>query len=159
MMVQGRIDYINTRDTKVGTTYGIKVNGKEYGLFKDKCPFPEGTVVKFQARENGNFTNVVKGTLEQVEAPTQEATSPSSASNSYDKRQKSIEYQSSRKLAADVLDSLIRAEAVPLPAKDKRYEAVMALLDDLTWQFFEEVDTLEERIEEREFLKAQQEGE
>lgn len=156
--IQGVIDFVNTRQTKVGEVYGIKVNGQEYGLFKTKCPFPQGTLVEFQATQNGNFWNVDKGTLRKVEGEAAAAPAAVQATSTYDARQKSIEYQSSRNLAGQVLASLVAADAIAMPSKtDKaaRYDAMMALLDDLTWQFFEEVDSLQERKEEREFLKQQ----
>lgn len=163
MQVQGRIDYINTRDTSAGTTYDIKVNGVRYGLFKDKCPYPEGSVVKFEVRERGQYKNVVKGSMELVEEVQKEMTGSGgdNGTSFSDKRQTSIQFQNSRNLAGQVLASLVQADAIVMPKTDKaaRYDAMLGLLDDLTWQFFEEVEGLEALREQRAYEQAQLEQE
>ena len=129
--------------------YNIVVNDEWYGYgFKtDGAPnFNEGDNISFNFRANGKFKNIDKQSI-QVNGPA--ASTGGTASNGgttrVDTRQLAIQYQSSRNAAIELTSALLQAGALPLPAKKgEQYDAVIAVVDDLTVKFHSECDTVVE---------------
>lgn len=120
--IQGRVDYINERETKFGTMYSIKVGGTNYGVGKfAPRGIAQGDMVEFDVEYNGNWPNVARGTLRKAEgsAPAQ-AGPPTKAApmkvNSYDDRQTVISKQAALNTALAFLEFAHKAEKLPIPA-------------------------------------------
>ena len=121
--IQGRVDYINERDTKIGKMYSIKVGGTNYGVGKyPPRGIEQGDMVEFGISWNGNFPNVERGTLRKAEGDT---APPSKAPagragpqkvNSYDDRQTVISKQAALNTALSFLELALKAEKLPVPA-------------------------------------------
>lgn len=121
--IQGRVDYINERDTKVGKMYSIKVGGTNYGVGKyPPRGIEQGDMVEFGVSWNGNYANVERGTLRKAEggsAPPPSAPAGRSGPqkvNSYDDRQTVISKQAALNTALSFLELALKAEKLPVPA-------------------------------------------
>ena len=129
--------------------YNIVVNDEWYGYgFKtDGEPnFNEGDTISFDFKANGKFKNINKSSIQvnPAAASTGGATSSGSATR-VDTRQLAIQYQSSRNAAIQLAGVMLEAGALPLPAKKgDQYDAVIAVVDDLTNKFHCECDAVVE---------------
>lgn len=134
--------YLNKIATKQGmgkrgpyTMYNVEIDGTWYGHGFDKPNASEGTYVEFDVVQKGQYKNA-ENIRAAVSKPSN-AASPAQTSIPVNSRDVSIQYQSSRKDAIQMLDVLIKNGLVSLPAKKaEQYDAAMALLDELTAQFY-----------------------
>lgn len=129
------------------TMYNIEVDGTWYGHGFKQPEVPEGAYIEFDVVQKGQYKNAENVRLSNAaaSAPSNPSAAPSGAAP-VNKRDVSIQYQSSRKDAIAVLDVLLSHEAVKLPAKQAdKFDAALALLDDVTNQFYLK---LEDVIEE-----------
>lgn len=117
----------------------------------DRLPCKEGDYVKLQANEkNGNW-EIVKGSIQVSSkapaAPAAAAPSRGSAPAGGGQTQKNIHYQNSRTCAVAVVECLLANDGLPLSAaKSKagqaaRFEAITAMVDKLTVQYFNDLET------------------
>ena len=118
-----------------GKAWNIQVGSDWFGYGFEEPAAKEGDTVEFQWEQKGNFRNVVKGSMSVV---GQGVAAPAPAkANSYADRDTSIQYQSSRKDALAILPILLEQGAVSLPSKkDAKFDACMALLNEITNTFF-----------------------
>jgi hypothetical protein len=149
------------------TTYSVKLDGdpmyyrtpRGKGKGSDGDPLTgiaePGAVISFKSEPiNEKSAQIVAGTVTKVEktdapAPVAGAVtgggSPaySGGGQSYAQRDASIQYQSSRKDAIALVDTLIRAGAITLPAKAAaKLEALEACVDMYTANFYADIGTL-----------------
>ena len=125
-----------------------------YGLgFRDDPQVPppvkKGDFVEFQWEQDGQYKKIVKGTAKiKKDAPKQTAPAPDAGASPGTNRQDSIVYQSSRKDAIQLVEVLLDNDALPLSAKNTkagkaaRYDEVVAAVNQLTVNFFRDVETL-----------------
>jgi hypothetical protein len=146
----GVVQYVNEKDTRVGKTYNIRLEGddKYYGCYKSRPTVAEGQVVEFEFSTNGQgFHNIdmKKGirVLEtdvavsdgvQSEAQTERAVAAKKTSDGKGER---IAWQSARNTAAALLAVAASADALPLGAKkDGKLEALTILFNQLTEELY-----------------------
>lgn len=158
--VRGVLERTYYNETAKGTTYGVVVNGTRYSTWKTQCTVKENTPVKFMARQNGNFWNVVNNVVEPdpdgaVSAPAPaQATGPAPSAygvrtSGPDARSQRIEAQSARKDAINLITAAIAADAVSLPAKaEAKWDALMAMVTETTRAMVDVVDSTVNRSEE-----------
>lgn len=113
--------------------HSINVQDVWYGTYKTDCKQYEGLEVEFDAEQKGKYWNAKGVTPVAGAAPAQ---GKSVAPQSADARQKSIVLQSSYKVAADMLGSLIAGGHIALGAKGKAYDTAMDLLDSTTVRIY-----------------------
>jgi hypothetical protein len=167
MTVVGYVKKINTKDGKgkrgPWVLYSCIIeqdDGTESGWIScgfDKPPFAEGSYISLETSKDGNYTNLVPGSVKQLDppkrapastpvAPTSSAAAPE-RKGAYVDRNDSIVYQSSRKDALLLVQLLLENDALPLStatAKSgiaKRYDEVKAFVDKLTVEFYGDVQT------------------
>lgn len=145
MQLQGVIENVSTKNGmgKNGpwTMYSMQVSGEWYGCGFKALQARQGDYVSFDFEQSGNFKNAKNV---KVVAPPAGGQQPAAAPQAQaqgvsvvNKRDVSIQYQSSRKDAIQVLDLLIKHDAVSLPAKKAdKFDAALALLDELTARFY-----------------------
>ena len=138
--VTGNVDRIYDNEK----AYNLQVDGEWYGYgFKsDGAPsFTEGQTISFDYEQRGKYKNIDKKTIKVVESSGGGAAAPNTRSNSADNRQLSIQYQSSRNAAIQLVGVMLDAGAVAIPAKKAdQFDAIVALVDDLTVKFHSDVD-------------------
>lgn len=114
-----------------------------YGFKSDGAPeFSEGQTISFDYVDRGKFKNINKASIkvEQAAQPGGDA-GASKGTGRVDARQLSIQYQSSRNAAIELVGIMLQNSAVSLPAKKaEQFDAVVALVDDLTVKFHNDVD-------------------
>jgi len=141
---KGRVENIVVKEGatngKPWALYSIKVGDNYYGVGFDSPPCKEGDVVEFDAGTNakgyGEAKNivVVEGASEAAPA----AASPATKDNGggyVDKRNISIQLQSSRKDALVTLQIMQGADAIPFPKdmeESARYDMLLQFVDELT---------------------------
>lgn len=103
-----------------------------------------GNLVTFEATQIDEKSMQITGRITAAEEPKQSGGAAAPASGgSYAARDASIQYQSSRKDALQFVDLLVRTSAVKLPEKQAaKLEALEALVDHYTAQFYADVGTL-----------------
>lgn len=121
MQVQGHVQEIKTKPTKVGDMYDLKVNGDYYGVGKyAPRDVSVGDYVEFVMEQNGNFRNVGRGTLRKVAAPANTpATTPAAPSKvpvgvSWDDKQATISKQAALNTAISMVKLAVDAGAINL---------------------------------------------
>lgn len=129
-------------------THSFKLDGDPlyYRVGTNRFPgiLESGNVVEFTATQNpdgksANVTSPVKAG-KAVAAPVAASGTPTM---SYDARNNSIAYQSSRKDAIALVDIILREKAYKLPTKiADQLGAITDLVDHLTASYFEDVGTL-----------------
>lgn len=170
MNTTGQVKRILSKPAGKGTAYNFVVveNGQDvwYGHGFAPPKFQEGDTVSFEWTQNGNFKNVLPRTVRVVAgepasspAPQQSQSAPP-ARGGFGNNQLAIQYQASRNSAIAVVEAAIRSDSLPLPAKKgDRYDALLALVDDLTNQFHIKTDKVVENggvvLEELEQALAQ----
>ncbi len=151
-VVVGKVNKIDTNDTKYGTMYNFTVDGKVYGAGK----FPPkgidtGDYIKFEADTSGRYFKMDVKTVTRTEpagavAPSTEVTKPSPmvAASSYrgneEARQLNITRQASRNAAIQWLGFLATNEALGIKKTASigdRATALDALLEKYTDEFVE----------------------
>lgn len=151
--VSGRVykvfekEFPPNKGKKAVTWYSIKLeDDKIYYRCKANNPGDiAGKLVEFTTGgDDGVQAEVTAGSLTVVEAKVGANTIGSgSVGGSGSTRDASIQYQSSRKDAIALVDVLLRAAAIKLPAKEAmKLEAVEALVDGYTASFFNDIGTL-----------------
>jgi hypothetical protein len=166
-VIQGYVKKVNTKDGKgkrgPWVLYSCIIeqdDGTESGWIScgfDKPPFAEGSYISLETSKDGNYTNLVPGSVKQLDppkrapastpvAPTSSAAAPE-RKGAYVDRNDSIVYQSSRKDAIALVSLLLEHDALPLStatAKSgiaKRFDEVTAFVDKLTVQYYGDVQT------------------
>lgn len=141
--VQGFIQFLDSRETRFGKMYDIKVNGTKYGLGK----FPpkgvsQGDYVSFTAEQKGQYWNVKTGTLSKLEKPAA-VEAPKvvggSSYNSFDNRQTVISKQAALNTSLTFVKLLQDAGALPIPAKvakDKQADLIEQIVMEYAGKFY-----------------------
>jgi len=140
--VTGKVEAISAKPRGNGTAYGIKMSdGNWYGHGFTAPVFAKGDSISFSWDANGAFKNIDISTVtkeQQQQAPVQ--SSGGKSSGGYNDTQISIQYQSSRKDAIEVIGVALAHDALPLPTKKSdRYDAIVAAVNDLTGVFYADV--------------------
>lgn len=122
-----------------GNMYSINVSGTWYGCGRDKPDCSEGQTVSFEYSMNGKYKNADVKSLEvQSSTPAQSKGVDPSV---WVKKDAAIIYQAARNSAIAFIDILCREGALALPqTKDKKFDAMMALLDQMTNDFYLNTD-------------------
>jgi hypothetical protein len=168
-MIQGYVKKVNTKDGKgkrgPWTLYSCIIeqdDGTESGWIScgfDKPPFAEGSYISLETSKDGNYTNLVPGSVKQLDPPkrapaptaqgmaTGGSPAPAERKDTYVNTQDSIVYQSSRKDALALVALLLENDALPMSASAakagiaKRFEEITAFVDKLTVQYVRDVQT------------------
>lgn len=143
MQVQGILTNINQKSGRSAkgpwTLYriGIQKDGggelEWYGYGFDAPTVTEGSVVSFEAEEGKAGLQVKKGTLK-LEKKTSAVAKKFNAAQ--DVKQDSIVRQNATSTAVQILNGMIAAEIVKIPAQNKRYDWYLAQLDELVNRLF-----------------------
>ena len=112
----------NPDNSKKWTKKGLMVNGKWYNVFVNKdnesvlARVNEGTVVKIETEQNGQYTNVARV---EIMSAAETAASPAAAKSVAVSGEKDfrITYLASRKDALAFVAMLIPLDVLPIPAK------------------------------------------
>jgi len=143
-VINGQVERVVEKQGKFGAMFSLLVNGNWYGTGKTSGGVKPGDYVEFAAETNARgFTDVVKGTLKPAPAPagkTASVAAPAASSNSYDSRQDSIVFQSSRKDALAFVGLLLTAGKLDF-GKAKGADAIAVLeayVDKFTEHFVAE---------------------
>lgn len=148
--IKGEVQFVSKSEKAF---YSLKVDGEWYGFGRKKPEADKGNIVSFTFSTKGTFKMIDDGSLTIIE----KSTAPSLASvgggsgntrDDYwtkkaetDKAQQRIrEYHAARGSAVDMLNALVNAGAVKLPqTENKRYDALLALCDELTERNYENI--------------------
>ena len=136
MQVQGYVDDLITKQTKVGPMYDIKVGGDFYGVGKyPPRDIGKGDYVEFVMEQNGNFRNVGRGTLRKIDAPAatgqNKLAAPArvAAGPTWDDKQATISKQAALNTAIAMVKMAVEAGAVTLPTKKgDQYDVLEAIV-------------------------------
>jgi hypothetical protein len=141
--IVGTVNEVYSYNTKVGTMYGVVVNGNKYGAGKVKPAAGVGDTVAFSFTENGQYKNIdMKSFSVESSAPSTEAVAAaaSGGSNYSDTRQNSIVRQSSMEYAIRWLGVLQAEGALPGINKtmkaEEKFGLMSALLAETADEFF-----------------------
>lgn len=144
-MKQAFINEIKEKETKAGKMFDfIMSNGEKVGAGK----FPPkgmavGDYVQYESSANGNFLNLVSGSMSKL-APPAGVPAPSSQPGfvpSGDKRQDTISKQAALNSALTFVALLHAADALPLPAKTKageKADIIQSIVDMYTAHYFKQ---------------------
>lgn len=120
--------------------------------FNQKFPLKEGDYITVEAEEKNGFWDVVKGTARVVKDPPQRKAAKTAAGTEVSATSTvtsvAIHFQSARKDAIEVIDLLLRNDALPVTqTKSKageatRYQQVLDAIDKLTVKYFHDTETL-----------------
>lgn len=140
MQVQGQVQDIKAKPTKIGDMYDIKVNGDYYGMGKyPPRDIKAGDYVEFVMEQNGNFRNVGRGTLRKIEAPAGASSTPpvrQAVGMTYDEKQSVISKQAALNTAIAMVKLAVDAGVVTLPAKKaEAYDALEAMVIEQASRF------------------------
>lgn len=135
--VTGTVEKIMTRPTSTGgTAYNVNVGGEWYGHGFNAPKFVEGDSISFSFQSQGKFKNMQPHSVAVVAAPAAAPASGGGGGSRPNNTQLAIQYQASRNAALHFLEVAVAAGAVPLPTKKSdQYEALLAVVDDVTNQF------------------------
>jgi hypothetical protein len=159
--ITGIIEKVWENQTSAGTTYAYVVDNTRYGSYKTKLNVQEGDNVTFSATQKGNFWNIDTKTVKKLAAPagnTADKPSPEAKSWGGGKRdasvQDAINYQSARKDALQLLDTLASNGIIDFgtekTATTKKFATALAYVDKLTVRFFEDTKALGHKAAEPE---------
>lgn len=162
----GVVGYISEKKWKDKTFYSFTLKGVDgfFGCGMTRPRFKVGGYVEFESEKNDKgFENVDLKTLKDspsAPASSKDSAAPAAApagnSQKYvdfraeaDKqRQKSIHFQSAHKDAIELAKFMVDKEFVKLPAAvNKKYDAVLVLVENLTDKFFAQFES-EHTVEE-----------
>lgn len=163
-VIIGVLENIAEKQTSYGVMFDVFVNGQKFGAGKVKPKFEKGDCVKFKVSRNGQWANVVPGSMEKHEgaAPTANtglvkeldkqvaagtiggyvAVVPNQTRSYEEKesdRQRSILFQSARKDAIEVAKLMVQAECIGFKSTSKwaeKHDIVVAKINDLTRTFY-----------------------
>lgn len=153
-VIIGVLENIAEKQTSYGVMFDVFVNGQKFGAGKVKPKFEKGDCIKFKVSRNGQWANVVPGSMEKHEgaAPTASTTlvetldkpvTNSVVSRTYEEkesdRQRSILFQSARKDAIEVAKLMVQAECIGFKSTSKwaeKHDIVVAKINDLTRTFY-----------------------
>lgn len=144
------------------TLFSFTLRGTK-GFFRTgqtRPTFKEGGYISFEADDG---LNVDVSTIESLSHKEPEVTDSSKPVSAYvdreDFRQRSIIYQSARKDAIEVLNTMLAHDALRLPANTpKKYAALLAAVDALTVRFFADTANLghkEEAVDGDEMVESE----
>ena len=143
--IVGRIDskgskVINTRNGPA-TVYSMRVSGEWYGCGFNEPVGKEGDVVEFDVVMNGQYTNAENITLADAATPTDTAETASPQPEFVNKRDVSIQFQSSRKDAIQIVGIMLANDALPIKATkpEDKYDIILATTKELTNQLYSDV--------------------
>lgn len=143
--VNGTVQKIQERPAGSGVAYNINVNGQWYGHGFAKPKFSEGDNISFTYTQNGRFMNIDVRSIQISAGASAPAKGGGGKSGGYQSPQLAIQYQASRNSAIALVDILLKSAAVPLPTKKAdQYEAVLALVEELTNTFHTKTDKVVE---------------
>lgn len=148
MMINGTVS--NIGETK--GFYRVQVDGDRrwFGMGRNRPNFVLGDVVSFSTRQSEKGFWEVEGRVDLVTngpkvttvpyeqivtSPTTATTRTVSSGTDWAKKDKIIQKQSCRNSAIEVVRILLDKECLKLPAEKKRYDFVLALVDDLTEKY------------------------
>jgi hypothetical protein len=146
-MAQGYISAIKEKDTKAGKMYDFVIDGRNIGAGKfPPKGFAAGDYVNYEMKENGNFLNLVSGSMSKapvpagVEAPkaAPAVSSGGGGSGGWDERQAVISRQAALNSALTFVNLLASQDALPMPAKvtkDKKSDLLQSILYEYAAQF------------------------
>lgn len=144
--VSGRVEKVYSKEFKPGKwMYSLVVNGTFYGVGSRKPQAVEGDIVSFEASQNGKFWNAENVQITGNAGTAQSSGSaPAPASNDRqtfeERKQTAIALQSARNTSIAAVGLLLQNGGVKLPAKQADVaDVVLALVDELTSRYFEEV--------------------
>lgn len=155
----GVVQYVNEKNTRVGTTWNIRIEGDDryFGCYKTKPNCEVGQVVEFQFSTNGQgFHNIdmKKGiTVLETEVAESDGVQQSAAQTEravaakakVDGKGERIAWQSARNTAAALLSVAAQADALPLGAKkDGKLEALTILFNQLTEELYNDGKVVQE---------------
>ena len=149
MNIIGKVQQIDPKTTSFGTMYNLKVDGKWYGNGKVSPLCSVGDQVKFTTVQRGQYTNIKDSNIEILQAgpgDVPQTQQSSSGQPDWNNRQKRIEYQNSRGVAAQLTDVVTRVDTKTAWDAD----AVLALHNDLTWRLMQDMENLDEELALRE---------
>ena len=139
--LSGTIEKVNKNK---GGFYALLIADTWYGCGKSEPAAKEGDTVQFSYEMNGKFKNV-KGDVEILSAGAAPANTSAAAvgtgkATNWDLKDKRITYLACRKDAIAIIQAMVDTTSLPLPTKkDERYEAILALVDELTSGFYSKV--------------------
>lgn len=141
MQVQGQVQDIKGKQTKVGEMFDLKVNGDYYGVGK----YPPrdvgvGDYVEFVMEQNGNFRNVGRGTLRKIDKPVGAPAAPTTqkVGMSWDDKQTVISRQAALNTSIAFVKMAVDAGAVKLPTVvSAQYDALEAMVLEQASRFHE----------------------
>lgn len=165
---KGVVGYVSPgKEFRGSTLYSFKLDGDDtwYGCGESKPGFSAGDMVMFDCNTMNGRTTVMMESIKMKkgEAPVA-APKPAGkawggkkdpAKDQYwtdreakdDARQKAITYQAARKDALTFLEMAVQAEGVKLPAaSNKKYDALMAMVDELTLKFYHDTQNMDSLI-------------
>lgn len=172
----GQVSAIYNKEFSGKMTYSIKIDGSPLYFRLNGNRYPgiveKGNVVEFEATENedGKSAKVV-GAVTSGKAPTSAAArtvaagSGNSGGVDWDKKDRSIQYQSSRKDALELVSILVTSGALKLPTdKAKQVSVIEAVVDRYTAAFYADIAelgavkrTTTEEVEEKEETEGDEE--
>lgn len=143
--MQGHVNSITSKSGQGArgpwTLFNIEIDGQKYGCGFDKPNVQEGQYVEFDVVQKGQYKNA-ENLRVSTAAPTASTGAPQGAMP-INKRDVSIQYQSSRKDAIQMLGVLLTSEAIKLPAKQAdKYDAALAIVDEITAQFYLKLESV-----------------
>lgn len=135
--------------------WSMRVDGTNYGCKNTKPP-EEGSYVRFEATQDGNYWNADGSTIQKIEVPTAPVamtyaqalsapvSAPTAGAKVADPRQDSIIYQSSRKDAMELIKALLDKDLIDFGKAKlaQKIELVEVYLDHYTVRFMEDVKRL-----------------
>ena len=142
----GTIEKVNKNK---GGFYALLIADTWYGCGKSEPTAKKGDTVQFSYNSRGKFKDVVgevevleqgAGTVRSYAEGSTQPTITSSKATNWDLKDKRITYLACRKDAIAIIQAMVDTTSLPLPTKkDERYEAILALVDELTSGFYSKV--------------------
>ena len=137
--VIGTVDRIKQH----GRAYNLQVNGEWYGFGFNQPDFEEGTEVEFDIKMRGRYANVDTSTFKVVGQGSGKPSGHASGKSPSRDVQGSINWQSARNAAIEIVKVGVEAGAVSVgTAKAKKLDNILALVDNLTERFYFDTDAV-----------------
>lgn len=161
---KGTVQSIGTKqvNTKFGVkeTFNLKINGEWYSAGFKRPDVAENDYIQFTWTANGNYKNIDVASILKVANDTSQRSPsvPTGVTMSKDdywgrkeerdlETQQRIQLQSARNSAIAAVKLLLDVGAVKIPAaQNKKYDAVLALVDEVTAKYYN--DTVEMYVAE-----------
>lgn len=127
---------------KHGNATNICVNGEWYGFGFGEFTFDEGDTVSFDTKRRGKYLNVVEDSMTRAEG---KAAAKASSGSNYNTTQKSIQWQSARNAAIEVVNFAVLNNIASVgTTKAKKFDTYLALIDTVSERYFYDIDVLEQ---------------